>query len=1331
VGAILYLSFIRYLSALFLLVGIVTLPNLIDNTLAGGRYRNSGLIGYLAAGTSVANAGSESWTPCTSKNSCSGHGFCAPTCDEWQQEPGTPFNQSLWNYACGTGPFAGIERPASQATCVKPSETCSCMLGWTGEDCSVPAAAEVVMDLVSNKQVQGWCNITYSVIEYVNLGVFSLESTVDRSQRDASVCSGHGWCQAVPESQDPSVVMYSFCQCDSSWHGSTCDKPVTAGPASMAQQKGPSNRCAVAETGSVRTPSEVCPSTSDQFLFTTIVQTCGLHGFCQASSVDPSTGLIQGPSGLYRPQTPGVCFCRPGFDGEQCLGGKQLPATQTSWTGLGSMVIVGGMLVLYRKRRVIEAQFDDANVTPSDFTVFVDNLPLLRLDSKLIKSDDTADLYHHFERIGPVHFIAPATNDAPLLALQHTRVMILEQLQMEHERVEYSRLAANPRRNEPSQSTRPSQQDSKRSLGSGNSSTTTIREHSSSVVSRLVSQAVPVTAAFREGEPLMCEPVTQQATTEASKFSPTEFMWISQWEWLFQVFVQSRVLGCLCLGRRWMLQYLAYVSHRIEQLKHDPSMYQYNRAFVTFSYADHKWTAIKAFSPHRFEEVERDKQRQRRTSLFGQNRHRSESTSQGGPKRFASKLRRLSSARDPPTGELLPEHGPASAGSSRSLTTPSSPGEAEVLSTSGPHLAGPQPGVAFDMQPEDLHDLLFEKRRRFSSWMTETASSRGTAAQPKTARGSAATPLPDSNFTEDLRMRLLKARLDADLPAPEELIFRDCILQVRAAPEPEEVIWQSLDRTGCSNVPRAAFSIALVALLGFGGWYAVTGINESRAGGVVGFAIAGAILLLNWLGGCVFRRASDLEQHYNTGDKTRWLYVKVLVTQIVITILAAVVAVYGYPADGQNRYVQDWYLGAGSFILRTVIVESVVPPLLNVLVIPHKILGCVVRSCFWHSVTTMEFATEPPQFILAEKCASLMRTVLMAAALSPGMPLLSFFVAAGLFARSIVDSYSMHHVFAMQKSGPQLIRIMELTLFGAAAINIAMARIILNRAASPSMMGELVFVLFVIAGLWACSGYFTWKVARSKDCCCGTGHVIPWSRYTCCCGQPALRRPFEFFHDLFMSMVFGYKFFERYEDSASADLDETGGQPYHDIFRKFGLRRSPYLLFDRILLFTDALFTVHDDLFVPIPVTGAQYLETTSQITNMLMRQKRGTFASNGGFNTSLTSNASVDVSRPPARPVFRPSGSDLSVSERSLCCFSRKPSSTASSFASLPAVPSPMKRAWTKPQFAANNALTPMPAAPPPPKREIELQRRTTFASQSKRGSKTPPAAPPRASMH
>lgn len=1161
----LYLNFIRYLAGLFLVLGLVTLPNLLQNANGGSRHLALGVVDFVAASTSIANTGSDSWTPCSSQQHCTGHGFCAPVCHEWGHSGAR--GSHVWMEQCGLGSNAGQSLPQSGLECVNVSTQCLCMPGYDGKDCSlkVPLARPVVDR--DGKRIQGWCNVTYSMEDYVTSSLLELVPRIDHNARDAAVCSGHGWCHAQGSPHEPERIDFSFCQCDNGFYGDDCALVVSQGTPALRWPTSDSNDCSTDMKGGVQVAEHVCPATIDTFLIETIVHRCSDHGICVPVSPLPGNGKLP-VTGRWRPQTSGLCFCQPGYDGEQCLGGKQLSSTQTSWTGLGSVVIVIGVLVLYRKRRWLEAKFDDDNVTPSDFAVFVQNLPNMSLDTPESTSEATAMLYNLFNKIGPVHFVAPATKDAELIRLFRSRMLALSQLQILHESASYDEIAAqqiaNPR---DALLTEGTGGGSMRSLtampmatdepvgrargGTGTSlQLSQTASASRSVASRMASGSTSqgASAAFMPGQPIECPPITGQAELDAARLveaNPDLLETARRWSWVTRLLLEESIAATVFLSRKSLLAYLAMLNQEIKVAKSRPETYLYNRAFVMFSYADHKWKAIKAFSSNRIPVAE------------------------GGTK---------------------PDKG-GSALLDRRDRDPDTPAKG----TTGPRLAGTVPGTKFQTALHIRKGSLTLSRK--TSWMEGDSAKRRTPSDGGASRGRIPGQLrrSDRNAAES-RSSFSDLYLGHQLPQPAELMIGGRIPKVSAAAEPDEVIWESLGSTGMSLFLRGAMSTLLVLGLAFGGWYSVTAINQSRAGGLVGFAIAGAILALNWFGAFVFRRASEYEQHHATGDKTRWIFIKVLVTQVVVTIAAAVIAVYGYPANGQNRYVQDWYAQAGAFVLRTVIVESVVPPILSVMNIPDRIKRLLTGCCFWKSATAQDIADEPPVFYLAERCASLMRTVIMTAALAPGMPSLSFFVAGGLFARSMVDAYCMQHVYRMQQSGPQLIRIMELTLFAAAATNVITARVILNRAAASSMMAEFTFWVFLVLGLWGVSGYATWKHAHEKDCCCGTGPCLPWSRRWACCGSEVLLAPCAFFHELFICSMFGFDFFEKAEDSESALLDETGGVPYHELFAKHGLRRSPYLLFERVLLFRESLFADEDDLYVQTPMTGSQFLDFQEQL---------------------------------------------------------------------------------------------------------------------------------------
>jgi len=276
-----------------------------------------------------------------------------------------------------------------------------------------------------------------------------------------------------------------------------------------------------------------------------------MHGVCIPSPVDPITAVTIGPSSAYRPFTPGICFCEPGFAGEQCGGGQSPNPASVAWNAIGTTILLFGVLFVYRKRKESESDFDDDHITPSDFTVFVDNIPKLRLDSSLEQTNDTKALYEHFEQIGPVHFIAPATNDNFLLLMQYQRKILIDRIRMLCEIEDYNR--------------------AKKAAGLSGTAF-----QSSTTVSLDPSE---IEIDYKPWEEFMFE--------GAPRFASFEFF--------AALVISTPITSLLCCKKQTLVQFLSYTDWRIKRMKQRLSTYEYSRAFVTFTYADLKWVAIKAF----------------------------------------------------------------------------------------------------------------------------------------------------------------------------------------------------------------------------------------------------------------------------------------------------------------------------------------------------------------------------------------------------------------------------------------------------------------------------------------------------------------------------------------------------------------------------------------------------------------------------------------------------------------------------------------------------------------------------------------------------------------
>jgi hypothetical protein len=116
----------------------------------------------------------------------------------------------------------------------------------------------------------------------------------------------------------------------------------------------------VGVTPVVARPFILDPLSTASFPLTLEPAACRAHGFPHLFSVEPSGKL--GNSSRHRPQTPGVCFCEPGYAGEQCLGGAPVPSLHGWLSAVGSLILSvvgrgGGVAVsrtAYEQLRLVE-----------------------------------------------------------------------------------------------------------------------------------------------------------------------------------------------------------------------------------------------------------------------------------------------------------------------------------------------------------------------------------------------------------------------------------------------------------------------------------------------------------------------------------------------------------------------------------------------------------------------------------------------------------------------------------------------------------------------------------------------------------------------------------------------------------------------------------------------------------------------------------------------------------------------------------------------------------------------------------------------------------------
>jgi len=447
-GSMLYLNALRWMALTFFALGLLAAPNALAND--SGRITLAAVGGdvleFAAARYSVANLAPEGWTP-GGVGFCHGHGFAASVCLQWSSGVTDAFD-----YPCNGVP-AGVSAPSFEGlprslisgevrvTCASPATACSCFPGWTGATCGEPAnssatssaasAASAAVSASAATSVPGFCTPPGSPPWWTlspgagGSGYAAREAAriAAEAARDPDVCSGRGACALRTTAADTTVPAYAFCQCDEGFFGPTCAQRAAvegAGVTFGAFDNVPHVAATSAQCSAGATPFLV----RNYFILSFPSARCSEHGFgvVQPLAADGRLNV----SSRFRVQTRGVCFCEPGFDGEECLGGAPVPASEGFWLLASLVVLVLSLSGIYRVRRHMEQALDDATVTPHDFSLFVNGLPELSAAA----AGDLARVREHFEQFGPVHAVSPAPDDEDVFYCQAEKNLAMLALQI-------------------------------------------------------------------------------------------------------------------------------------------------------------------------------------------------------------------------------------------------------------------------------------------------------------------------------------------------------------------------------------------------------------------------------------------------------------------------------------------------------------------------------------------------------------------------------------------------------------------------------------------------------------------------------------------------------------------------------------------------------------------------------------------------------------------------------------------------------------------------------------------------------------------------------------
>ena len=344
--------------------------------------------------------------------------------------------------------------------------------------------------------------------------------------------------------------------------------------------------------------------------------------------------------------------------------------------------------------------------------------------------------------------------------------------------------------------------------------------------------------------------------------------------------------------------------------------------------------------------------------------------------------------------------------------------------------------------------------------------------------------MPSDTIWSYLVRKCLRRKVNAVVT--DDLFFRGHALSVSQAPEPKEVLWDSLDTSPSERSIRKWVSLFIMVLVCLAIFLSIK-VLPTNDPGIRGVLVSVFIVVLNMFVAQIWLNVAKYgEQDETEGSQTRSIFFKTLATQLTV-MFAANIGVSGVPFDTKNGYILDFFLGSAGFMMRTTLLEAVIPPLMSVLAVGWRANLYLFGKT--QSTEYRDLLREPPTFLLAERCAAFMRIVLMACAFSSGMPLLNLLTFVVIINMVLADTYALTRIYAMSPAGPELARALELLLIFGSLVSVFISWQTMRSGNSDSQLMRLMLICVSLLILWIGASYFTYKTYRKRDCFCGMGFL--------------------------------------------------------------------------------------------------------------------------------------------------------------------------------------------------------------------------------------------------
>ena len=441
-------------------------------------------------------------------------------------------------------------------------------------------------------------------------------------------------------------------------------------------------------------------------------------------------------------------------------------------------------------------------------------------------------------------------------------------------------------------------------------------------------------------------------------------------------------------------------------------------------------------------------------------------------------------------------------------------------------------------------------------------------------------------------------------PAPGVHDAKPTRLSVKKACEPDEVWWENLNATVTERsiftiLTFGIFSAVCVALI-----YIVNALNELKASATINsFVVALLIVLVNKIVVKSWPIVSKFEGAHSFGSWSRSVFLKSFFQQAFVTLLCATIAIYGVPIDSKNGYRVDWFNDAGAYLLKTVLIEAFIPPIMLFLAVMHRVRVFAGRSAKSHVEWIVSKA--PPRITLEQRTAALMQHILIGCIFSPGLPVLYAATALALINSYLADMAAIDGIYRLSRVGVENARVVEFTIFLAVIAQVTMNFLIYRVGAekSSNVFVEAIYFIIISFLIWILLGYVSFKRCRARDCCFGFGRLFPHK----------VAAPLYAVNEKFMNLALGDDFFGKEDED-----DETGGKTYAELSSEsqrafterhtstkifssesrltmnsfFLLRRMPYRCVERAELYA-ALRIVEPTMPIWAPISMHKWVKMT------------------------------------------------------------------------------------------------------------------------------------------